>query len=382
MIGNSCKAGRLALAAITVAAALGLDSAADVHAQLSVARAGAGMRLETYSFADADKVNLESIQLLTFPVGASALIGSNVELGVSGGYARGTSKRATGHESEVSGLTDTEVRLTLRLSDDRFRLGAVALLPTGTSELEADQLDVAGLVAADLLPFAISNWGTGGGVGVSAAAALPLSPTTSIGVSGGYVLAREYEPIATGNFNYRPGNQLHVRAALDHMIGRSGKASVSVSYQQFSEDEGNGANLYQAGDRLQGAGSLAFPAGSRGSGIVYAGFLRRLEGKYSSESLPVTPTQDLLYAGGSLRQPVSGVVLLPSAELRVVGNDDGIDQGYAITAGTGAEFSLGTVELVPSARLRFGRITVRADQESGFTGMELGLTLRNRTVAR
>lgn len=381
-MARSRKMSRLALAAITAVAALSVGSAAGVHAQLSSARAGAGMRLETYSFADADKVNLESVQLLTFPVGVSALIGSNLELGVSGAFARGTSKRATGQESEVSGLTDTEVRLTVRLSEDRFRLGAVALLPTGTSELEADQLDVAGLVAADLLPFAISNWGTGGGVGLSAAAALPLSPTTSIGVSGGYVLAREYEPIATSNFNYRPGNQLHVRAALDHMIGRSGKASVSVSYQQFSEDEGNGTNLYQAGDRLQGAGSLAFPAGSRGSGIVYAGFLRRLEGKYSSATLPVIPTQDLLYAGGSLRQPVSGVVLLPSAELRVVGNDDGIDQGYTITAGTGAELSLGRIELVPSARVRFGQLTVREGQESGFTGMELGLTLRNRTVAR
>ena len=66
----------------------------------------------------------------------------------------------------------------------------------------------------------------------------------------------------------------------------------------------------------------------------------------------------------------------------MVGNDGGIDQGYTITAGSGLEVPLGGVYAIPSARLRFGHITVRENQESGFTGLELGLTLRNRTLAR
>lgn len=376
------KSGRVLGIAFGCALLAWSAGASEVSAQLTDPRVGAGVRFETYSFSDAASINLERIQLLTVPVSARAFIGSSLELGVSGAFARGTARRGTGEESELSGLVDTEVRLTAHLADDRFRLGAVALLPTGTSELDAAQLDVAGLVAADLLPFAISNWGTGGGIGVNAAAAIPLAEGTSAGISAGYVLTREYEPLAGTTFNYRPGNQLHVRAALDHVIANTAKVSVSVSYQQFSEDEANGNNLYQAGDRLQGVGSFAFAAGARGSAIIYAGFLRRLEGKYRNELLPIMPTQDMLYAGGSLRQPLGGVVLLPSAELRVVGNDDGVDQGYTITAGTGAELPLGGLLVIPAARARFGRITVRENQESGYTGMELGLTLRNRTVTR
>lgn len=381
MIGTFVLRRRNALGALGALAAV-LGGAAGLSAQLNDPRVGAGVRLETYSFSDAESVKLEQVQLLTFPVSARVLIGSSLEFGVSGAFARGTAQRVGGEESELSGLIDTEVRLTARLAGDRFRLGAVALLPTGTSKLDASELDVAGLVAADVLPFAISNWGTGGGIGVNAAAALPLAPGTTVGFSAGYVLTQEYEPVAAPVFNYRPGNQLHLRAALDQLIGRASKATLALTYQQFSEDQSDGSNIYQAGNRIQAVGTLAFPAGLRGSGIVYAGFLRRLEGDYTNPLLAITPTQDLLYTGGSLRQPLGGIVLVPSVELRVVGNDDGIDQGYTLTAGTGAELALGGLEVVPAARLRFGHITVRTDQESGFTGMELGLTLRNRTLTR
>jgi len=363
----------------TLAAAIG--GAGAVSAQLTDSRVGAAIRFESYSFSDAASVKLDRVQLLTIPVTARVLIGHSLEVGVSGAYARGTVQRQTGQESQLSGLIDTELRLTARLAGDRLRLGAVALLPTGTSELDAAQLDVAGLVAADVLPFAISNWGSGGGIGINAAAALPVAEGTSLGLSVGYVLAREYQPVAARQFNYRPGNQLHLRAALDQMIGAS-RATLQLTYQQFSADQGDNSNLYQAGDRLQAVGTLAFPAGQRGSAILYAGLLRRLKGEYTNPLLPITSIQDLLYAGGGLRQPFGRLVLAPSAELRVVGNDDGIDQGYTVTAGTGLEVPLGGVEAVPSARLRFGHITVRENQESGFTGLELGLTLRNRTLGR
>jgi hypothetical protein len=327
-------------------------------------------------------VGLEQIQLLTVPVSARARLGSRFELGVSGAYARGTARRVAGTlttETELAGLTDTEVRLTARLAADRLRLSIVGMLPTGVTELSTAELDVAGLVASDLLPFAISNWGSGGGLGMSAAAAVPVAAGTSLGLSAGYVLAQEYEPVATGEFSYRPGNQLHVRAGIDHVIGTSAKAALQLTYLQFSADQGDGSNLYQSGDRLQVVGSLAFAAGARASGIAWAGYLRRLEGEYLTITR-ITPTQDLLYGGALLRQPVGGVVLVPSAELRVLGSDDGIDQGYTLSAGTGIEIPLGRLEVVPSARLRFGQLTVRENRESNFTGMDLGLTLRNRTV--
>jgi hypothetical protein len=63
----------LALRGSLCGLAILLGSGGGVGAQLTDPRVGAGVRLETYSFGDAEQVNLEKIQLLTFPVSARVL---------------------------------------------------------------------------------------------------------------------------------------------------------------------------------------------------------------------------------------------------------------------------------------------------------------------
>lgn len=338
-------------------------------------RAGAGATFESYFFASPDDVDLDRVALLTVPLAVDVRLVRNVDLRVSSAFAQGTLTRANGDESTLSGVTDTEARLTVGFRNDMLRLSAVGLLPTGVAELTPEEMDVAGVVAADLLPFAISNWGTGGGVGLSVAAAVPLSERTAFGFSAGYVLAREFEPVAETSFAYRPGSQLHVRAAIDQSVGSSGKASLQLVLQRFGTDEAGGSNIYQAGNRMQAVGSYAFAAGTSASGIAYAGYLRRSTGEYTTVAI-VTPAQDLIYGGVGFRLPVGSVVLLPTVDGRVLGNEDGVDQGYTMSAGVGAEIPLGAARLVPQLRGRYGSLTVRSGQESGFTGVDIGVSLR------
>ncbi|MEO6528705.1 MAG: hypothetical protein ABIP93_18960 [Gemmatimonadaceae bacterium] len=350
-------------------------------AQLSDPVAGVGVRFESYSFGTPDKVDLEKVSLMTVPVSAIVSLAHRVELGVSSAYASGKLTRASGASTSLSGLTDTEIRLTYAMANDRVRLSAVALAPTGKSKLTAGQMDVTGIIAADLLPFAISNWGSGGGLGINAAMAVPMNEATSVGLSAGYVVARKYEPLNATAFAYRPGNQLHVRAGADRLIGTTAKASLQLTYQHFSQDQSAGTNFYQSGDRLQGVGSYAFAAGARGTGIVYAGYLQRREGQYTSV-VQLTPAQNLVYAGTGFRQQMAGVVLTPTIDVRLLGSDDGVEQGRTVSAGVGAEVPMGAFELMPLVRARVGHLTVRTAQESGFTGFEVGLGIRNRSVSR
>lgn len=363
---------------IALATACGFAWPGAARAQVAGASGASGVRFESYSFASPDSVDIKSVSLLTIPIAARARLAHNVEFSVDGAYATATLTRPGAQQEKLSGLTDTDVRLTYSLAADRIRLSAVGVVPTGKSELTATQMDLAGVIAADLLPFAISHWGSGGGVGVNAAFAAPVNETTTLGVSGGYIVAREYSPLSQSTFAYRPGNQLQFRGAADHTFGSSAKGSLQVTYMHFGQDQSAGTNLYQAGDRLQGVGSLAFASGTTGTGIVYLGYLRRQQGQYTNV-VTVTPAQDLVYAGTAFRQPVGGAVLVPSVELRVLGNQAGVEQGTNIAAGTGLELNAGSVVLVPSARLRFGTLTVRAGQKSGFTGLEAGFTLRTRS---
>ena len=373
-IAHPARLRRVALLACLVAA-----QRSAVGAQLPGAAAAAGARFETYDFSTADSVNIKSVSLLTVPLTARVRLARTIDLAIDGAFASATLTRPGAAQEKLSGLTDTDVRLTYSMADDRVRLSAVGLVPTGKSELTAAQMDLAGVIAADLLPFAISHWGSGGGLGLNAAVALPMSDGTSFGLSGGYVVAREFSPLSQSTFAYRPGNQLQLRGAADHTFGAAAKASLQLTYVHFSQDQSGGANLYQAGDRLQGVGSLAFASGSAGSGVVYLGYLRRQRGQYTNV-VTVTPAQNLVYAGTAFRQPIGGSVLVPSLDLRLLGNEAGVEQGTTVSAGTGLELNAGSVVFVPAARARFGTLTVRAGQKSGFTGFEVGVTLRSRSA--
>lgn len=351
----------------------------DLVAQVTEAGASTGVIRETYTFASPGQVDLDRISLITIPVNVRASLTRSLELGVSGAYASATMTRSAGTETSVAGPTDTELRLTYAMPGDRVRLSAIGLVPTGKSKVTATEMDLMGVIASDLLPFAISNWGSGGGLGLGASFAKPVGDLSSIGVSGGYVVARSYQPLDATTFAYRPGNQLQARVAADHRFGGAAKGSLQLSYLHFGQDQAAGTNFYQSGDRLQAVGSLAFASGANGTGLVYAGYLRRQQGQYT-DAVRVTPAQDLLYAGCAFRQSVGsgGVVLVPSLDARVLGNQSGFEQGNTLSAGLGVEIPMGALQLRPAAKARFGNLTVRSGQSSGFSGVELSVGVATR----
>jgi hypothetical protein len=196
----------------------------------------------------------------------------------------------------------------------------------------------------------------------------------SAGISVGYVMAREFEPVEN-SFKYRPGNQLSVRGAIDRNFGNAGKASVTVSVQSYDADRIDQRNLFQAGRRYQGVGSYAFALGGTGAGIVYVGYLRRNEGEYLDPQR-VLPVQALLFTGTGLELPTRVGLIRPSVDLRMMRRDDGIGQGYTLSAGVEFERSWAQFTLVPTVRGRFGNVLLRQNAESGFTGFDVGLSVR------
>lgn len=356
------------LLAIVAVAAL----AAPVSAQVP-SRIGLGAGYERFSFDSPDVVAIESISLFTVPLAARYRVNPNLAFELAGAWASGKLVRVDGSEATLSGLNDTEVRATVGLGRDAVTLTAIALLPTGKESLSEDEADLAGMIAADVLPFRVSNWGTGGGFGMAAAVARPLGSFAG-GLSVGYVVAREFEPLAE-DFTYRPGNQLEVRAALDRTFGDAGKAAVVFSMLRYQDDELDGSNLFRTGNRYQVVGSYAFAAGASNAGILYGGYLRREQGEFLDDGR-IWPAQDLIFTGIGFELRAGRVLVRPSGDLRVLRRDDAVDQGYTADLGGSLEFPAGGVTLIPSLRGRFGNVVLLEDVESSFTGFELGFALR------
>lgn len=356
------------------AAAAALLSPALSAAQLPPWSGGTGAGYESYRFGDADAVGIRSLSLFTVPFGARSTVWEEVEVEIGGAFARGSLTAADGSSSSISGLTDTEVRVSSPVADGVI-LTAVAALPTGHASHTQEEAAVAGALAADLLPFRVSHWGSGGGLGLNAAYAREVNGY-GLGVSAGYSMAGEFNPITSQGVGYRPGNELRLRAVVDRNVGPAAKASLQLTVQRYGDDRFAGENLYRSGNRYQAIGSYAFAVGYGANAVAYGGVLHRSRGAFLGD-IQEAPAQDLFLLGGGARMPFRQGMLLPSVDLRLFRTADGLGQGFTTGVGTSAEWPAGRVTLAPTVRARFGRLLANENASSGFTGLDLGMFVRH-----
>lgn len=358
--------------------ALLISSPAEMAAQATpeVVDARGGLVLDHYSFSDEEATGIRSLSLFTLPVSAAAPLGERLSVELRSAFARGSLERADGSSVDLSGLTDTELRVGFRRGGDMaLQLQGIAMLPTGSSSQTPEEAQLAGAVAADLLPFRISNWGSGGGAGVHASVARSFGDTGA-GLSASYVVGREFEPLEGEPFGYQPGDQLRIRGAVDHNVGPDARVALSLTLERFSDDAVDGTNLYRSGNRIQALASYAFAPTPRTSALAYGGVFHRSEGTALLDAAPAVPSQALLLAGGGVRVPMGWGVLVPSGDVRLFRTDDGVGQGWLTGVGLATEIPAAGHLVVPSVRARFGTVLVRDDVESGITGLELSFTAR------
>lgn len=336
-----------------------------------------GVFFENFHFDDPDEAGIENVSLMSVPIGFSTPIIDWLSVDLRTTFARGEMTRDDGTEVTLSGLTDTELRANFDIIPQRLTISAAALLPTGQSTQSMDESELAGLIAADLLPFRVSNWGSGGGAGLVSTLTVPVGEF-GVGVSAGYTMGMEFEPLEEDELGYRPGSEMRLRVAIDRNIGSTAKASLILGGQIYQDDELSGASVFTPGDRFEATGSLAFRVGALSSGVAYAGMLHRGEGMLLDFEMS-TPAQDLFNVGFGFRIPRGATTFQPMADVRIFRRSDGIDQGYLTSLGATVEWPTGPVVLLPTLKGRFGKALLWDGAESAVRGAELGLGIRYRT---
>jgi hypothetical protein len=353
--------------------------------QRGMLQAGTGASFETYEFLDPDVVGLSRLSLFTVPFAVRGLPLERLQLQASGAYAQGVLKRTDGSEATLSGPTDTELRASYVLGRDLVVISAAYLVPTGSRAYTLDEAEVAGTIAADLLPFRITQWGSGGGLGVSTAVAVPVGEF-GIGFSLGYTVAQEYDALQLpdeGAWRYHPGNELRLRLGVDRTFGDAGKASLLLNLQRYDEDRLQGQSLLQPGNRYDLTGFYSFATGRGANGVTYLGVAHRDAATFTEREAQdlffagmEIPAQDLIFAGAGFRVPLGARVFVPSVEGRLIRRSDGLNQGHMVGVGASMEWRAGSVLLVPALRSRFGKVLLWDGEEASFRGGELGLSIR------
>jgi len=151
--------------------------------------------------------------------------------------------------SEISGLTDTQIRGHYVIGTDFIVLTAGVNVPTGRSTIPESKVIAASLIGSDFLSFPISNMGTGFGGTGGIALARPLGEW-NVGVGVSVRRSSQYDPVDVGGgpaLHYQPGNEYRARIGVDRPVG-TGRATFGVTYSAFGDDQLAGS-VYNTGDR-------------------------------------------------------------------------------------------------------------------------------------
>ncbi len=326
---------------IVVTASLLAAAGIPIHAQGPVEVHAAGF-YESYNFdTDVGALQLESISEMSVPVGININLGRMADLALSSGFANVelTSKNTDVLANQsVSGILDTEARLSLNLIPDRLMILVNGAVPTGVKTVSENELAILGALSSDIIGFAAPQLGSGGSVGGGFAGAVPMG-RFALGIGGTYKLPLSYVPVSDRAEELKPGQEFRFRAGLEGPIGRRSYLRLAGIFAMRYKDEIDSELRNGVGNRIVGYFSLNQGIGS--STLVLYGF-------------------DVFRSDPQIEPTATGAAVLPRGNLTAAG------MRWTFPLGTG--FSLG-----PRAEFRY---SLRADSETDATLRKAGQSIR------
>ncbi|HJQ20842.1 MAG TPA: transporter [Gemmatimonadaceae bacterium] len=294
----------------------------------------------------------EKISEVSFPIFASVPVLPQLSFDVGTAFATvHLENSATGTSSDMSGLTDTQIRANYSFGQDFLVLTGGVNIPTGSSTIDAGELAAATRIGSDFLTFPISGFGSGLGFTGGAAIARPLG-AWNLGLGASVRQSSEYEPFrdeAGTATKYQPGPEYRARAGLDHPFG-TGHVSVGFTFSKFGDDKSN-AVTFNSGDRYITEFAMNNALNDRVDYSLVVWDLYRTSGTLinSSPSPSGNITNGLLTFG--LR--AGGVGIEPSIETRLW-TQEGSNTSYLGTFGLRFFMDHGAWALVPGFGFSIG----------------------------
>lgn len=308
----------------------------------------AGPQVTAYTFsAPVD----EKISEFTVPIFALVPLTRGLTVDVGTAFASAHAEIA-GQASDISGLTDTQVRANYTFGSDFVVLTAGVNIPTGKSRVGPAEAPAAMRIGSDFLAFPITNMGTGFGGTGGIAVARPLGDW-NVGFGASFRKSAAYDPFQDSGgavFHYQPGNEYRLRVGVDRTVG-AGRATLGVTYSAFGSDQANGS-LYNTGDRLITQASLTNAIGGAAL-TVSAWDLYRASGTLTDQSPLGADNIADLYLGLGFRP--GGALLEPSVEVRNWQQEGNLPSTMA-TIGLRTEFALGALKLSPMGGYSTGKL--------------------------
>ena len=252
----------------------------------------------------------------TIPVSLSHRLGPSLTVDLSSGYAHAAAATTSG-TLEVSGATDTDVRLSWAAVSGRLIVSVAGTLPTGKKAVDTSSVPLLSALATEVLNFTTPSFGTGGGVTGGFATAFKLGERWAAGVGGSYRWHARYTPVAGGG-DLEPGGEGRVRLGAEGTVGGGGRGYFrgAAMYATSGADTLSAGSRSASGPRFLLYSGLSLPVGRSSLSLyVYDRYRLRPQG-YDSTVVQV-PRGNVLALGARLERPLSPALsLAPNVEFR------------------------------------------------------------------
>jgi hypothetical protein len=362
------------LNALLVAAATFSWAAVPALAQTRVdAQAGAEYRSVSYGAG----LGYSSLKEFAVPVGFSVPVGPRLALDAGTYYVSAQRTDASGAQT-ISGLTDVIVRGAYQVKPDVAVFTFAVSLPTGQKTLSGEQRQIASAMSTDLVPFPVTNLGTGFSVTTGLAWATPVGPW-ALGLAGSFRYNASYLPSSDtlqDTVSLRPGAEMRFRIGADRIVGQ-GRLSFGLTYSSFANDE-FGSQSQSPGTRLIPQFSWSTPLGINNSLVVYGWDVYRNVDENASVNQGVKQNTVALGAMASLRSGARNS-LRPQFEVRKGWQGPGGLHNAGTLVGLALRYQMAAGErltLTPGIRVDLGNLTTSSGGSARVTGLGFGLTAR------
>lgn len=269
----------------------------------------------------------------------------------------------------LSGLTDTKVRASYILGNEKGLLTLGVNTPTGKTGLTGEQRAVSSSLAQGALNFRTANFGQGMDVNVGLAVAGKVGGVV-VGLGAGYLLKGEFTPRDQGPA-YKPGSELSLTVGMDRKVmDGDGVLTLDAIYTLYGDDEQDGEVAFTSGNKLVVQGMGNFKMGGMSLRVNFTERLRGNSTRYVNGLASAFGNGSQMEAGLQLMSGGQGkLALRGQADLKAYSaNDFGKGKASLLSAGPGLRLRLGPGRFI-DINVKYG--TGKLDDET-VSGIEAG----------
>lgn len=312
-----------------------------------------------------------SVDQLALPIVVVLPFSERFNVDISTAFATSTVTAGDSTASEISGLTDTQIRANVSLLGNQVLLTLGVNVPTGQYSVAEDQQEAAGQIGNDFLYYPISSMGNGFAATGGLAYARPAGDW-NVGLGASLRKSAEFSAfeVASSEFRFQPADEYRLRLSADRPAG-DGQVQLGLTYSMFGEDLAD-TTTYSTGDRLIATAGWSFPF--RGTDVFLSAWnLFRMEGQQLGGD---APKENVFNASAAVSFDAGQILVQPNAELRLwqVG---GARAGNLVNLGVRVRIPAGGLSLFPGLGYSMGNVySVANGDGTKVSGLRFTLTAR------